>query len=319
MGDRLVDTRHHDNVDTIRRFARDHLGADAEDIQPLTGGFFSNAFAFSAAGNAYIIRLNAEVHAVESFAKDDYAWRHFASPSLPIPRIVATGTRENTAWAISERMAGRTLNDCTPAVRRAVLPALLDTLDAIGQVDVSRSDGYGDWDGTGRGRFASWIDFLASAIDNHPDGFYTNWHEYFETSFLERDLYGAVYRQMLQLAEQIPDQRALVHNDYQLENVLTDGQQITGVIDWANALYGDPLYDVAWLRWQSANPGWWYDDGTAILDTRYGGLPGYAERIACYQCHIGLDHLRFYTRTDNRAMYDTTRTWLLARLAEAPR
>jgi hygromycin-B 4-O-kinase len=180
---------------------------------------------------------------------------------------------------------------------------------------VSASSGYGDWDGDGIGRFASWRDFLASAIDNHPDGFYANWHAYFETSFLERDLYETVYRRMLQLADSCPNQRALIHNDYQLENVLSDGRRITGVIDWANALYGDPLYDVAWLIWQASNPGWWYDDGADALHARYGSLPNYAERIACYQCHIGLDHLRFYTKTNNPTMYATTRGWLLALLA----
>jgi hygromycin-B 4-O-kinase len=302
------------HIDTVKRLVRDRLGSEADAITTLTGGFFSQAFAFAAAGRPYVIRLNTEVHAVESFAKDDYAWRHFASPELPIPRIVATGTEKDTHWAISERMPGRTLAACAPAERRAVLPELLDTLDAIGRVDVSGSNGFGDWDGNGTGRFARWLDFLASAADNHLDGFYANWHGYFDSSFLERDLYERVYRRMMQLATQIPDQRALVHNDYQFENVLSDGATITGVIDWANALYGDPLYDVAWLRWQAANPGWWYDDGAAILDARYGELPHYRERIACYQCHIGLDHLRFYTRTNNRAMYDTTRAWLLAQL-----
>jgi hygromycin-B 4-O-kinase len=307
------------SIALVRQLLREQVGDGVEDITPLAGGFFSQAFAAAVAGRHYVIRINSEVHAAESFAKDDYAWRHFASPDLPIPRIVATGTAADGHYAISERVTGKTLSDCSPAERRAALPALLDTLDAIGRADTSASGGYGDWDGDGMGRFASWQDFLASAIDNHPDGFYANWHDFFETSFLERDVYETVYRRMMALTAHIPDQRALIHNDYQLENVLTDGARITGVIDWANALYGDPLYDVAWLRWQAANPGWWYDDGAAILDTRYDALPRYAERIACYECHIGLDHLRFYTKTNNPTMYATTRDWLLAQLATAPK
>jgi len=311
----VPDPEHRPDTATVARLLREQLNDDVEEIRELAGGFFSRAFAFSAGGRDYVVRLNAEDHAAESFAKDDYAWRHFASSTLPIPRIVATGTFDGSAFAISERVAGRTLDSCTPAERRAVLPALLDTLDAIGQVSVSASGGYGDWDSNGQGRFASWPDFLASAADNHPDGYYANWHDFFRSSFLERDLYESVFQRMMDLVTNLPAQRSLVHNDFQFENVLTDGTRITGVIDWANALYGDPLYDVAWLIWQSANPGWWYDDGAAILGARYGSLPHYAERIACYQFHIGLDHLRFYTRTDNRPMYDTTREWLLSVLA----
>lgn len=311
----MPDTDQRRSIAAVRQLVRGHVGDGVEDIQPLSGGFFSQAFAAAVAGRQYVIRINAEVHAAESFAKDDYAWRHFASPALPIPRVVATGTTADGYYAISERAAGKTLSDCSPEERTAILPALLDTLDAVRRADVSTSGGYGDWGSDGNGRFASWRGFLASAIDNHLDGYYANWHAWFDASFLERDLYETVFRQMLEFADSCPDQRALIHNDFQLENVLADGARITGVIDWANALYGDPLYDVAWLRWQSANPGWWYDDGAAILDARYKSLPHYAERIACYQCHIGLDHLRFYTKTNNPTMYATARGWLLALLA----
>ena len=110
----------------------------------------------------------------------------------------------------------------------------------------------------------------------------------------------------------------LIHNDYQLENVLVDSGRITGVIDWANALYGDPLYDVAWLVWQAAHPGWWYDDGAEFLHARFGAMPNYATRIACYGCHIGLDHLRFYARNENQDGYAACRAWLLDLLAASP-
>lgn len=303
---------------TTLTLLRKQFSDDVADLQPLTGGFFSRAFAFVADGREYVIRVNPAIHARESFAKDDYAWRHFASPDLPIPRIVATGETAGGYYAISERVTGKTLDICSPTERQPVLPDLLDTLEAIGRTDVSASTGYGDWGSDGNGRFASWRAFIASMTDDHTDGFYANWHRFFDESFLERDLYESVVRRMLRLAVDCPEERALVHNDYQFENILTDGQRITGVIDWANALYGDPLYDVAWLTWQAANPDWWYENGVEILRARFGHLPGYAPRVACYQCHIGLDHLRFYARTDNRPGYDFCRAWLIEQMATLP-
>jgi aminoglycoside phosphotransferase (APT) family kinase protein len=41
------------------------------------------------------------------------------------------------------------------------------------------------------------------------------------------------------------DQMALLHLDYHLRNVLTDGKHITGIVDWTNALAGDPRADAA--------------------------------------------------------------------------
>lgn len=293
----------------------ERFGDNVIDIRPLTGGVFSRAFAFVADDRDYVIRLNREVHARQSFAKDDYAWRHFASPALPIPRIIAAGESAGFHYAIGEKVAGRTLNACSPAERRAVLPALLETVEAVGRADVTGTGGYGDWDGDGHGTFASWRGYLASITDNHTDGFYEDWRRYYDESFLERDVFESVATRMLELLEHCPEERSLVHNDLHFENVMSDGTRITGVLDWANALYGDPLYDVAWLIWQAANPGWWFDDGVEILMARFGTLPAAATRIACYQLHIGLDHLRYYTRTNQRARYDFCRAWLLSLIA----
>ena len=41
------------------------------------------------------------------------------------------------------------------------------------------------------------------------------------------------------------DEVALLHLDYHPHNVLTDGKQITGIVDWTNAHAGDPRADAA--------------------------------------------------------------------------
>jgi aminoglycoside phosphotransferase (APT) family kinase protein len=41
------------------------------------------------------------------------------------------------------------------------------------------------------------------------------------------------------------DRTALLHLDYHILNVLTDGKQITGIVDWTNAHAGDPRADAA--------------------------------------------------------------------------
>jgi hygromycin-B 4-O-kinase len=305
-------------VRTLVRAQR-RLPADAVgDVQPLAGGFFSRAYACRAGGQEYVVRLNRAAHAAESFAKDAYAWQHFAAPELPIPRVIASGTDGEDAWAISERVAGRTLDEHTPAVRRALLPATLDALDAIGRADVSASRGYGYWDAHGDGPFARWRDFLTAINEDQTEGYYQGWHALFRDSFLEREVFDAVYRRMLQLAEHCPEERALVHNDYQYENVMADERRVTGVIDWGNGMYGDPLYDVARLLALAARPGWWHADGPELLRARYGHLPRYDERVGCYACHAGLDDLMFYAKNGKRADYDFVRNRLLTLIAKWP-
>jgi hygromycin-B 4-O-kinase len=302
-------------VQTLLREALRVPARELGDVQPLAGGFFSRAYACQVGGQEYVVRLNRAAHAAESFAKDAYALRHFAAPDLPIPRVIASGMVGEDAWAISDRAPGRTLDQHTPAVRRALLPATLDALDAIGRADVSASRGYGYWDAHGNGPFARWRDFLTAINEDQTEGYYQNWHALFRDSFLERDVFDAVYRRMLQLAEHCPEERALVHNDYQYENILADERRITGVIDWGNGMYGDPLYDVARLLALAARPGWWHADGADVLRARFGHLPRYDERVTCYCCHAGLDDLMFCAKNGKRADYDFVRNRLLALLA----
>jgi hygromycin-B 4-O-kinase len=294
----------------LRRFA-----GDVGRVRLLGSGEFSRAFAFESGGRALVVRVSTSPHAEGNFAKDDYAWRHFASPRLPIPRVLAIG-REGDAWfAVSERAAGRVMTELDPAKRRALLPGLLDALDAIGRADVGGTRGYGPWGADREGQCGSWREYLLLVIENDSEGYYRDWHALFRDGSLDREAYEVVFRHMMGLADRCPEERALIHNDYWFMNIIGEGERITGVIDWANALYGDPLYEVARLSWGSAWPGWWYEDGAALLRERYGATPGYEARLACYSCHLGLDDLRFYAKTGRRAEYDWARGRLLALVA----
>jgi hygromycin-B 4-O-kinase len=178
-----------DDEARLRTLLGEHVAGEVADLERLKGGVFSRAYGFRAGGQALVVRLSSAPHAAEAFAKDDYAARHFATPSLPIPRILARGPHYDGHFAISERVPGRTLEELPPAERLAVLPAKLDTLDAIMRADLRGSRGYGAWDGTGAGMFATWRDALAAIIDNETEGFYRDWHALFRDSFLERGVF----------------------------------------------------------------------------------------------------------------------------------
>ncbi len=316
VGEQQARADEQDGMAHAQAFLRERFASDAEVLRPLYGGFFSRAFAFAAGGRDYVLRLSAAPQAAESFAKDAYAGRHFASSTLHIPEVFLVGATDvaEERFAIGALVSGRILEEADPVARRLALPALLHTLDAIGRVDVGRSRGFGTWDETGDAPYDRWVAFLAAADRDETTGYYRGWHALFD-GMLERDLYDAVYRRLRQLLAQIPEVRGLIHNDFWFQNVLSDGARITGVIDWGNALYGDPLYDIARLSWGADWPGWWYEDGAALLAARYGALSGFAVRLACYQCHLGLDDLRFYAKNGKVEDYGRARERLLALIA----
>jgi hygromycin-B 4-O-kinase len=85
-----------------------------------------------------------------------------------------------------------------------------------------------------------------------------------------------------------------VHSDLLHFNVLVDDARVTAVIDWGSSLYGDFLYDIAWLCFFAP----WYPEWRRIdfrtEAARYWASIGveleqFDARIDCYQLHIGLD------------------------------
>jgi hygromycin-B 4-O-kinase len=84
-----------------------------------------------------------------------------------------------------------------------------------------------------------------------------------------------------------PEERKLVHGDFGSNNVLVDGTAVTAVIDWDNAMYGDPLYDIAtthfwapWLRCMQIADDYWQKE--------LAEPPAFRERVQCYALHLGL-------------------------------
>jgi len=76
---------------------------------------------------------------------------------------------------------------------------------------------------------------------------------------------------------------------------------VSGVFDWGCALYGDFLYDLAWLTF------WRRGTRPRRSRSRAGGapalrrdrlvVPDLAARLRCYEVHIGLAHLAFHSFT----------------------
>ncbi len=96
-----------------------------------------------------------------------------------------------------------------------------------------------------------------------------------------------------ELIDACPEERHLVHSDLLNYNVLVSHDRLSGVIDWGCAMYGDFLYDVAWLAfWSSWYPAWQGVDFASEAARHYASIgldvPDLHARLRSYQVHIGL-------------------------------
>ena len=290
-----------------------YFGHAVRDLQRVEGGNVAQTYSFAvseetdgegpgaAAPREYIVRFNPPMPV--NFEKEAYVYEHFASPLVPVPRVVHVGRLGEVHYAISVKAPGRNLLQIPRDEYMALIPELIDVLDAIHRAPVSDSRSYGIFDGSGVARWPSWRAYLESVMDEPEGDFFAGWHSLFEDSFLDRNLFARLYSRMLQLSEHCPEERYLVHGDFGYSNVLAQDGRITAVLDWMSAMYGDFLYDVAWLDFWSAADGW-RERFAEHYRSNGRATPHYAERVLCYQCFIALNSLKFYAKVGAKPSYD---------------
>lgn len=278
-----------DDVTRVETFLAARFGGDVSDVAPLGAGVWSKAFAFHWAGRDYVIRFGAHR---EDFAKDRLAAR-YACPALPIPHIIELGEAVGEYYAISARVFGGYIDDADEAQMRDLLPSLFAALDAARLADLSGTTGYGPWGADGIAPYPSWRIALLDVAADRPGDRIHGWRERLAASHVGIGPFEDAYGYLQVFVDRAPEDRHLIHSDLLHFNVLVDAGRITGVLDWGCGMYGDFLYDLAWLCfWQPWYPAWRGIDFRAEATRHYAAIgldvPHFEERLRCCQIHIGL-------------------------------
>ncbi|MFF9827280.1 phosphotransferase family protein [Streptomyces albidoflavus] len=274
------------------RLVRALYGDRATEPRPLASGAWSQAYALMLNGAEVVLRVGAHG---EDFAKDEVVAR-LAGPGLPVPPVLARGEAEGWAYAVSGRVRGSALDDLSGEAVARTLPSLLRALDAAARVDLAGTSGYGIWTSDGLAPQASWPEALLAIGDETPR--VPGWRTALVDIGFGLGPVEAGLSALGALTPYLPDERRLIHGDLLSRNVLVGEGAITGVLDWGNALYGDPLYDAAWLlHWWTWYPGWRPGDLHGALLTHWratGATPvRLRERLHAYLLHIALDALAY--------------------------
>lgn len=280
--------------DTVAEFLRERSGANVDGVRALSGGAWSQAFGFRRDGHDEVIRIS---DFDDAFRKDELATR-WASRALPIPSVREVGSVGDGFFAISERMAGEMLETIDGAHLRAVLPSLMETLDALRLADVSEFTGFGGWDAAGVGGYPSWRAMLLDASTDDPARINHGWSVRLAKSEVGDAPFVQAYSVLVSLVDYVPEARHLIHADFMNRNVVVAGDRISGVFDWGCGMYGDFLMDLAWIDfWTPWSPGWETVDLIAAAREHYRSIelhvPNFAERLRACQIFVGLDGMAY--------------------------
>ncbi len=282
-----------------------HFTGPVTDLRCVEGGHIAQTFFFITDEKEYVIRFNAD-NMDANFEKEKYIAAKYNSSDVPIPEVIAIGRLHELHYCITPRIVGEHLDRLSPGEVSRSLPSVIETLNAIHNTDIGQPEGYGLFDGQGRGFFPDWSSYLTFVKDEErSDGFYGKWHSLFETSFLDRQLFDRVFGKMEELLIYCPDKRFLVHGGYGFGNLLINDGRVTAVLDWIDSKYGDPLYDVAVLDYWDAGRGY-KDIFREDYIRRAVDISNYDKRLLCYQCYIALDSMRFFAKSDDHGSYRYT-------------
>ena len=180
---------------------------DAEEVQPLTGGFDTAIWQVCWRDQPYALRVfRAEQKLV--CEREVAAMQAAAAGGIAIPQVIKQGMWNERPVLLLSWVTGKTLRDQLMA------------------------QPYRLWQlGTAFGRMQAAIHKLPAPVGMDA----TQWIEWAGD---EPELKARLY--------DLPSRRTvLLHLDYHPLNVMADGGHISGVLDWANARAGDPRADFA--------------------------------------------------------------------------
>lgn len=292
----------------LNRMFDDHVS----NVLSIEMGELSKVFSFNVEDQVYVVHFRKNN---ESLEKADYMYKTYGD-RLPIPPVIQLGQIDELFFCISNKAKGTPISSYSVSEQSIISNDVAKQFTNMSKVKIDSSKGYGLITPSGRPSAKSWEEVIADFFREDQEGFYKDWTKLYKQSFLEESLLQEGYSTMMELVKYSPNIPHLVHGDFHLGNMLSDETQVTGIVDWELAMYGDFMFDVAGLHFWSPHLDFpqkvrnlWLESGTDI--------PYFEERLRCHMLFKAIDGLRFYAKQEAKPSYDYMRGRVLALLRKA--
>lgn len=292
------------DCETVTILLRDDLQIDFDNLKEVSDGQIARTYSLDIDGRPCVLQFT-EHNMSQGCLNERFFSERFRQMDIPVRSVLHEGDFAGLHFTVAAKVDGRGLNQLPLREFIANLPSVMDVLLRIASIDTSDTTGYGWLDLNGNGKFASWREHLCQVRDEEPGQFYDRWHELFDSTFLDRKVFGRYYARMEELIDLAPSRRELVHGGFGYGNVLVYDDQITAVLDWQDARYGDPVFDLAYmLDWLDASTQEACVNAYKESLKKLGRSEARLEhRIKCYRYYTGIDGLRFAAKTKNEGFY----------------
>jgi aminoglycoside phosphotransferase (APT) family kinase protein len=232
------------NVEVLLEQATAELGQSIQDWhQPDAGADHVVVLVSTAAGERLVIKAGAEADV------DAFVLTRLADRDVRVPTLIAQAPLQHDPEAgslmVMTAVEGTLLADVEQHAERYLRP-LIDQMRKVHAVTTTA--GAGPVLAVERGARQSWRDYLMSMLTGQDPEF--QWAEIARHAEVEGGLFRAALDAAVVRTQELvfPEMLSLLHGDVNPYNVFVRDDEISGIIDWSYARYGDPLFDFARLR-----------------------------------------------------------------------
>lgn len=216
--------------------------------------------------------------------------------NIAVPDLIDDFEFEGKRVVVMERIQSTLFQDVPKEEMVKYIPSMVQNLKELHKV---KSDKAGFLNSTEK--FDSWKDFLLSRfISDQRKG---EWNEIVARKVLDG---GLIKKSISSLVDAIQSlhfsqsEYSLLHTDFNQRNLFvdSDSDQVSAIIDWGEATFGDPIYDFARIRMLI----WHFDLGDSALKMYYDCL-GYDDKQikldTLYWVFRVIEYLEFYSEEEN--------------------
>jgi len=283
------------NLSEVEGFLKGKFGNNIQDVQVLGGGAWSYAYSYVLNEIKYVIRWG---NVPDNFERDTFASR-FSSPLMPVPKIEEMGEENSRYYAVSRFYSGDFLEEISASELDGAKLSINKMLHSIRSIDLSSYQGFGFFNKEGVGSHSSWREFILDDKNESQGSLIHGWKTILAASSMGNYAYYKIWNEFKSLVNYCPEDKRMVHSDLVNKNVLVESNNISAVLDWGSAFYGDPLYDIACIKFCEI----WYPSFKETNLVEYllndfksdsnVNIQDIEERLLCYQLNIGANAIAY--------------------------
>lgn len=287
------------NSDEVIRLLEEFYEDSVEKIEEAPTGKMKKVYFFQYKDKWYVIRFSDNDM---EFKVEKYLQETLRGEDFPLPKFLDSGIYNNFYYTISEKVEGNSINTLDEKELMATLPSLIDALIKLHSLDIAAYEGYGWLDYNMKGSFNTFIEFLQNFFSKDQEGFWQGWYELFSESFLDYNVFNALYERMIVLAKFCEGRRYLIHSDFHYNNVIINNSEIAGIIDWGKVSYCDYIFDIATiiLEFPSCDL---LEEFKIIYKKHNFDTSNFTERFLCAAICNSLDGMRFWAKFGRQDAY----------------